>query len=134
MDLLTDEENNILLNMVDKCEDLEFAKDPNFDACDYAFELEKCWKRTDPEVIIIMIMIAFMFLDICGKQIVDSFLYLFFLALLCSVRPLMLIYLDRKEGTPVEFFDRNVSTGRNFTSICTLFVSTSTLRILSPNQ
>lgn len=50
-DILTDDENNILLNMVDKCEDLEFANNPNFDACDYAFELEKCWKKTDPEVI-----------------------------------------------------------------------------------
>lgn len=48
--LLTDEENAILLNMVAKCEDLEFASDPNFDACDYAFELEKCWKKVDPEV------------------------------------------------------------------------------------
>lgn len=48
--LLTDEENAILMNMVDKCEDLEFASDPNFDACDYAFELERCWKKVDPEV------------------------------------------------------------------------------------
>lgn len=38
------------MNMVDKCEDLEFASDPNFDACDYAFELERCWKKVDPEV------------------------------------------------------------------------------------
>lgn len=51
IDLLTDDENNILMNMVDKCENLEFAKDPDFDACDYAFELEKCWKIADPEVI-----------------------------------------------------------------------------------
>lgn len=50
LDLLTDDENAILMNMVDKCEDLEFAKDPDFDACDYAFELETCWKKTDPEV------------------------------------------------------------------------------------
>lgn len=49
-ELLTDEENNILMNMVDKCEDLEFSKDPKFDACDYAFELERCWKKVDPEV------------------------------------------------------------------------------------
>lgn len=51
-DLLSDEENAILLNMVDKCEDFEFSKDSdqNFDACDYAFELEKCWKKVDPEV------------------------------------------------------------------------------------
>lgn len=49
-DLLTDDENAILMGMVDKCEDLEFSKDPDFDACDYAFELEKCWKKTDPEV------------------------------------------------------------------------------------
>lgn len=57
VDLLTDEENTILLNMVDKCENLEFANDSNFDACDYAFELEKCWKKTDPEVIIIIIIV-----------------------------------------------------------------------------
>lgn len=50
-DLLTDEENNILMNMVDQCEALEFKKDPKFDACDYAFELERCWKKVDPEVI-----------------------------------------------------------------------------------
>lgn len=49
-DLLTDDENAILMNMVDKCEDFEFSKNPDFDACDYAFELEKCWKKTDPEV------------------------------------------------------------------------------------
>lgn len=49
-DILTDDENAILMNMVDKCEDLEFSKDIDFDACDYAFELEKCWKKTDPEV------------------------------------------------------------------------------------
>lgn len=57
VDLFTDDENAILLNMVDKCEDLEFAKDSNFDACDYAFELEKCWKKTDPEVNNILIFI-----------------------------------------------------------------------------
>lgn len=52
LDLLTDEENAILLNMVDMCADLEFSKDPdtNFDACDYAFEMEKCWKKVDPQV------------------------------------------------------------------------------------
>lgn len=49
-DLLTDDENAILMGMVDKCEDLEFSKEPDFDACDYAFELEKCWKKSDPEV------------------------------------------------------------------------------------
>lgn len=48
--LLTDDENAILMNMMDKCEELEFSKDPDFDACDYAFELEKCWKKNDPEV------------------------------------------------------------------------------------
>lgn len=54
-DLLTDDENAILMSMVDKCEDLEFSKDPDFDACDYAFELEKCWKKSDPEVKLIQI-------------------------------------------------------------------------------
>lgn len=49
-DVLTDDENSVLMSMVDKCEDLEFSKDPDFDACDYAFELEKCWKKSDPEV------------------------------------------------------------------------------------
>lgn len=49
-DLLSDDENAILMSMVDKCEDLEFSKDPDFDACDYAFEMEKCWKTSDPEV------------------------------------------------------------------------------------
>lgn len=38
------------MNMMDNCEELEFSKDPDFDACDYAFELEKCWKKNDPEV------------------------------------------------------------------------------------
>lgn len=51
VNLLTDDENNILMNMLDRCEDLEFAKNSNFDACDYAFELEKCWKKIDPQVI-----------------------------------------------------------------------------------
>ncbi|XP_031617959.1 general odorant-binding protein 83a-like [Contarinia nasturtii] len=48
-DLLTDDENDILVSMIDKCESLEYSKDPKFDACDYAFELEKCWKKFDPK-------------------------------------------------------------------------------------
>lgn len=57
VNLLTDKENDILINMIDKCENLEYSNNPHFDACDYAFELEKCWKRVDPEVIAIFILL-----------------------------------------------------------------------------
>lgn len=49
------------MNMVDKCEDLEFSKDPKFDACDYAFELERCWKKVDPEVKTVFLFSSFIF-------------------------------------------------------------------------
>lgn len=77
--LLTDEENAILMNMVDKCEDLEFASDPNFDACDYAFELERCWKKVDPEV---------NFIDSIEKKsnlVVNKFEHYFYFLLFFSI-------------------------------------------------
>lgn len=49
-EILTVEQAEILFNMVDKCEDYEFSESPDFDLCDYAFELEKCWKKADPLV------------------------------------------------------------------------------------
>lgn len=48
--ILTDEQGEILINMLEKCEDLEFSDNVDFDLCDYAFQLEKCWKKADPEV------------------------------------------------------------------------------------
>lgn len=49
-EVLTDDQAEVLFKMVDKCEDYEFSSDQNFDLCDYAFELEKCWKKADPTV------------------------------------------------------------------------------------
>lgn len=48
-ELLTIEESDILIKMLDKCDDLE-SQNSKMDACDLAFEFEKCWKEADPEV------------------------------------------------------------------------------------
>lgn len=50
-DLLTPQEIDVLMNMIDKCEEMRHvSRDSNYDGCDHAFELEKCWKRADPNV------------------------------------------------------------------------------------
>lgn len=103
-DLLTDEENNILMNMVDKCEDLEFSKDPKFDACDYAFELERCWKKVDPVVITIFVLLfSYEFLQF------SSIFCLFFLPFwsiitLCDTIPKGVSKQKRKRRQKMFFF------------------------------
>lgn len=53
-DFFTSDEVDILLEMANKCDSYEFNEQHD-EKCEYAFQLNKCWKLANPEVSIYII-------------------------------------------------------------------------------
>lgn len=50
IDLHTEDEIKVWMEVFKSCEHLQSFDSPVSDMCDHAFQLESCWKRSNPEV------------------------------------------------------------------------------------